>query len=343
MKKKFDDGGFFKIDPEPHLVGTTGSYYEYFPGYRMWWKAIENIERPLLTGTHPNNLARVSEGLEEWEMQKDPDPSGILRAMDKYGVDIACLLPESCMDTCGYTGRFSTNGEMAEIVESNPDRFMYQANMSPIKFKGVKNTIRELEFWAKEKKAKIFKYLCTEDTCINDPELWPFYEKCQELDIVLDIHTGMSWCPPQASKYADPILLDDVCRDFPDLKVVAFHMGYPYCDQLNMLAMGHANLYVCLSLLVPWAITAPRKFAKIIGEALRWIGKDKIIWGTDYAGFAVQVKCAVEGWREFQIPEDMQEGYGYPPISEEDRRKIFGGNLGRLLGIDTTIRRINTQ
>jgi len=281
--------------------------------------------------------------MEEWEMQKNPDPSSLLRAMDKYGVDIACLLPESCMDTCGYSGRFCTNGAMAEIVESNPERFMYQPNMSPIKFKGVKNTIRELEYWVKEKNAKIFKYLCTEDTYINDPELWPFYEKCQELDIVLDIHTGMSWCPPQASKYAHPMFLDDVCRDFHDLKIVAFHMGYPYCDQLNMLAMGHANLYVCLSLLVPWAITAPRKFAKIIGEALRWLGPDKIIWGTDYAGFAAQIKGAVEGLRDFQIPEDIQLGYGYPPITDEDRRKIFGGNLGRLLGIDTTKRRIKTN
>ena len=159
---------------------------------------------------------------------------------------------------------------------------------------------------------------------------------------MLDIHTGMSWCPPQASKYANPVFLDDVCRDFPDLKIIAFHMGYPYCDQLNMVAMGHANLYVCLSLLVPWAITAPRKFAAIIGEALRWVGPDKIIWGTDYAGFALQIKNAVEGLRDFQIPEDMQEGYGYPPITDEDRRKIFGGNLGRLLGIDTTKRRVKS-
>jgi len=36
----------------------------------------------------------------------------------------------------------------------------------------------------------------------------------------------------------------------------------------------------------------------------------------------------------------MHEGYGYPEITNEDRRKIFGGNLGRLLGIDTSKRRI---
>ena len=82
-------------------------------------------------------------------------------------------------------------------------------------------------------------------------------------------------------------------------------------------------------------MTAPSKFGKILGEALRWAGPDKITWGTDYAGFAAQIRGAAMGFRNFQIPEDLQMQYGYPPITDEDKRKIFGGNLGRLLGIDT--------
>ena len=228
---------------------------------------------------------------------------------------------------------------MAAVVESHPDRFLYPPNISPIKHKGIQNTIWELEYWVKEKGAKIFKFYPPEDTYINDPDLWPFYKKAEELDIVLDIHTGFCWVPPGKSKYALPILLDDVARDFPGLKINAFHMGYPYCDDLNMIAMGHPNVYVCLSLLIPWAASAPRKFARIIGEALRWVGPDKIIWGTDYAGFAAQVRAAVVGLREFQIPEDMRTGYGYPEITDEDRRKIFGLNLARLLGIEP-VRRV---
>ena len=92
--------------------------------------------------------------------------------------------------------------------------------------------------------------------------LWPFYERAEALGIVLDIHTGFSWVPPGKSKYAVTILLDDVARDLPQLKIVAFHMGYPYCDDLNMVAMGHPTVHVCLSLLVPWALTAPWKFAR---------------------------------------------------------------------------------
>lgn len=334
MSVEFEKDSFFKIDPEPHLIGNLDQV-SHFPGVKMWWNAIEAIRRPLLTGTPPESFA----GMEPWEMEKSSDPAMLLKAMDKYGVDIACLLPESMMDTTGYTTRWCTNGEMAKIVESNPDRFLYQPNLSPIKHKGIKNTIWELEYWVKEKGAGIFKYYPPEDTYINDQQLWPFYARAEELGIVLDIHTGFCWVPPGKSKYALPILIDDVARDFPELKINAFHMGYPYCDDLNMVAMGHPNVYVCLSLLVPWAIGAPRKFAKIIGEALRWVGPDKIIWGTDYAGYGVQIRSAVMGLRSFQIPEDMQKDYGYPAITDEDRAKIFGGNLGRLMGIDTSKRR----
>jgi len=337
MGKKYFDDGFFKIDPECHLIGDMKPI-NHFPGVKMWWRAIEGIMRPMMQGAPE----KYYEMLEPWELQKSSDPKNIIRAMDKYGVDIACLLPESMMDTTGYSSRWCTNGNAWKAVQKHPDRFIIQPNLSPIKHRGIDNAIWEMEYWV-EYGAKLFKYYPPEDTYINDPELWPFYKRAEELDIVLDIHTGFSWVPPGKSKYCLPIQLDDVARDFPDLKLVAFHMGYPYCDDLNMIAMGHPNVYLCLSLLVPWAITAPYKFGKILGEAMRFVGPDRIIWGTDSAGYGAQIGAAVMGLRNFQIPEELQQQYGYLPLTDEDKRKIFGGNLAGLLGIDPTIRRIGKK
>ena len=141
----FAKDNYFKIDPEAHLIGDM-TPLNHFPGVQMWWRAIANIARPLIMGTPLADLAL----LEQREMVKDHDPANLLWAMDKYGVDIACLLPESMMDTTGYTSRWVSNGDMAKVVESNPERFMYQPNVSPIKRKGVNNTIWELEYWVKE-------------------------------------------------------------------------------------------------------------------------------------------------------------------------------------------------
>lgn len=335
MSQEFVKDDYFKIDPEAHLMGDKKSIAHY-PGVQMWWKAGEGITRSLNTGI-PD---KYREGLDPDEIDNNPDPAVMLKAMDKYGVDIACLLPEAMMETTNYTKRWCSNDDMVELVQAHPDRFIYEPNLSPVKFRGVKNAIWELEFWTKERGARIYKFYAPEDTYINDPELWPLYEKVQELGVVLDFHTGFSWVPPGKSKYALPILLDDVARDFPEMKIVAFHMGYPYCQDLNMVAMAHPNVYPCLSLLLPWALGAPRKFAKILGEAIRCVGTERIIWGVDYAGFPWQYKFSVEALREFQFPEDMQEGYGYPALTEKDRRLIFGENLAGLLGIDASKRRV---
>jgi len=335
MGKEFKKDDYFKIDPEFHLIGDM-EHISYFPGVKMWWRSTEGITPALSTGIKPS----VKEGLEPWEFEKQNDPKRLIQMLDKYGVDIACLLPESMMDTTGYTTRWCSNGDMAKVVDQYPDRFLYEPNLSPILHKGVKNTIWEMEYWVKERGARIFKFFPSEDTYINNPELWPFYEKAQELAIILCIHTGFCWTPPGRAKFTLPVLLDDVATDFPELKLVAFHMGYPRCDDLNMVAMGHPNVYLSLSLLLPWALGAPRKFGKILGEGLRFAGPDRIIWGTDSPGFSFQVKFSVQGMREFQISKDLQEQYGYPEITDEIRRKIFGGNLGKLLGIDTTKRRV---
>ncbi len=327
------EDGFFKIDSECHIIGDM-ELINHFLGIQMWWNAIDGIMRPTIQGAPSEYMST----LEPWELQKSTDPENILRAMDKYGVDVACILPESMMDTTGYSSRWCTNGDAWKAVQNHPDRFIINPNISPIKKRGVQNAIGEMEYWV-DKGAKIFKYYSPEDTYINDPELWPFYKRAEELGVVLCLHVGFSWVPPGKSTYCYPTQIDDVALDFLNLKIVAFHMGYPFTDAMNMVALGHPSVYLCLSLLVPWAISAPYKFAHILGEAIRFVAPDRIIWGTDSAGYGAQISAASIGLTDFQIPEELQWKYGYLPLSDEDKRKIFGENLGKLLGIDTTKRR----
>jgi len=316
---KKDD--FFKIDVECHLVGHR-EYISYFPGVKMWWQGIAGVTRPL---SYPMQLSPDL-------LQVTENPEDLLAAMDRFGVDMACIIPEAMMDTTGYACRWTSNGEVAAICEKYPDRFINTPNVGPLKMRG-KNALWELEHLVKERNAKMIKFYPPEDTYINDEAIYPFYEKCVELKIPVAIHTGFCWVPPGRSKYCDPKLLDDVATDFPELTIIAFHAGWPYPDVLNLVGATHPNVYIGLNLLLPWAVVSPRRFAKLIGEAYRYVGPDRIVWGSDSAGFIVQIWTAVVGLVDFQIPEDMQEEYGYPELTEEDKAKIFGLNMARVLKI----------
>jgi predicted TIM-barrel fold metal-dependent hydrolase len=127
---------FFKIDSECHIIGDMG-LINHFPGIQMCWNAIDGIMRPTIQGAPSEYMST----LEPWELQKSTDPENILRAMDKYGVDVACILPESMMDTTGYSSRWCTNGDAWKAVQTHPDRFIINPNISPIKKRGVQNAI----------------------------------------------------------------------------------------------------------------------------------------------------------------------------------------------------------
>ncbi len=323
----FIKDNFFKVDVEMHIVGDMTSI-EYYPGVKAWWQGLAGVTRSFMTGLKPEHFPSAE------EITKRDEPEAIIEWMDTYGVDVACVIPESMMDTTGYATRWVTNGQAAEVCERHPDRLLLTPNVGPVKIRGMKNVLWELEYLVKERNARMVKVYPPEDLPLNDPEMYPLYEKAGELGIPVAVHTGWCWVPPGVSYNCLPVLLDQVATDFPEVNFIAFHAGYPHFLELALSAAVHPNIYYGLNLLVPWAATAPRRFAEILGEALRFVGPDRIVWGTDCAGFGMQVWGAVRGLCEFEMPEDMCEGYGYPQLTDGDRAKIFGLNMAKILGIE---------
>ncbi|MFN8544460.1 MAG: amidohydrolase family protein [Candidatus Binatia bacterium] len=308
---------------ECHLMNEQAlAEMAYYPGFQRWWSSVDGVVgvwagRKLSGGgdmPHPRAHALV-----EW--------------MDKAGVDVGFALRESMMDVSGYATCMSTNGFVLQDIEPYTDRLYLEANVGPVLRRGVKHAIWELEYLVKERNAKLCKvYQPEDDGPLNDKRMWPFYEKAQELGVPLTIHTGMAYVLPQPTRYTLPILLDDILLDFPGLKVIAYHMGWPYHEELFGLAGKHPNLYISISGIVGWFARAPYRGYHMIGEAIDWAGPDKIVMGFDLA-FDDMPKV-VDWVRTFQIPEELQQGWGYKPITEEVRGKILGLNLARLAGID---------
>jgi predicted TIM-barrel fold metal-dependent hydrolase len=252
--------------------------------------------------------------------------------MDEAGVDVAFGLREAMMDVAGYATCMSTNAFILKEIEPYPERMYLEANCGPILRRGVENAIWELEYLVKERDARLCKVYAPEDGPLNDRGLWPFYEKACELDVPLTVHTGMSYVVPQPTKFTLPLLLDDVCLDFPDLKIIAYHMGWPYHEELMGLAGKHQNLYLSLSGIIGWLARAPYRGYHMIGEALQWVSSEKIVMGLDLP--FDDTKRVVDYVRTLEMPAELQEKWGYPEITDEIRANILGLNLAKLAKLD---------
>ena len=324
----------FIFDCECHMLPSTDDL-RHFPLYKQNRQALINLVRRL----EPKSIYNVKEIRSFEETRKlrkrrigySPGESAdaLIEVMDNAGVSMACVLPESMLPMTGYTRMESTNGWLANEIEKYPDRLVGVCNVGPMIHRGVKNAIWELEYLIKEKNFKAVKFYPVDDTPINNKELWPYYEKIQELGVPVFIHTGFSYCIPGRSNHANPWLLEDVCEDFPDLTILAYHLGYPFCEALNMCALKYSNLYIGTSLLPYFGRGMSRKAQKLIGDAIMWAGSKKLIWGTDLGAN----KDEVDILSNFQISEEVQEAYGYDPISQEDRENWAGLNLARVLNI----------
>ncbi len=204
----------------------------YYPNTQRWWDSVDGVMRAWsgrdLSGEWPHPLA-----------------SELIKYMDEAGVDVCFALREGMMDISGHTVAMSTNAFMMQQIEPYPERMYLEAMVGPIIRRGLEHAIWELEYLVKEGNAKLCKvYAPEDDGPLDDKRLWPFYEKACELDIALTMHTGMSYVVPQPNYRTHPNTLDRVLLDFPDLKIIAYHMGWPHTEELIGLAGKHQNLHL---------------------------------------------------------------------------------------------------
>jgi hypothetical protein len=307
---------------ECHLMNDQSlAEMSYYPAFQRWWESVDGVMR-----------AWANRDLKGGADMPHPTAAELVKYMDIAGVDVCFALRESMMDLSGHTSCMSTNAFILSQIEPYPDRLFLECNVGPVLRRGVKNAIWELEYLVTQRNAKLCKVYAPEDGFLNDAKMWPFYEKACELDITLTIHTGMSYVVPQPNKYTHPVLLDDICLDFPDLRIIAYHMGWPYHEELIGLAGKHKNLYVSLSGIIGWLARAPYRGYHMIGETLQWAGEDKIVMGLDLP--FDDMKRVVDYVRTLEMPEELQEKWGYPEITDEMRGKFLGTTLARLAKIE---------
>ncbi len=113
----------------------------------------------------------------------------------------------------------------------------------------------------------------------NDRALYPAYEVCRARGVPVVVHCGTSSFPGSTNGYADPVLLDEVLRDFPTLNVVLAHGGRGWWyDAAAFLALSRKTVWIELSGLPPRRL--PEYYARYDFARLC----RRFIFGTDWPG-----------------------------------------------------------
>ncbi|MGI8531225.1 MAG: amidohydrolase family protein [Geodermatophilaceae bacterium] len=200
------------------------------------------------------------------------DPAGFSRLLDGQGVDHAFLMCEYSPKATGI----QPIEDLLPIAEYDPDRIHLIANLNPhLHFPIVEELERQLDLGAIALKV----HPVHGGFAVNDRALYAAYELCRSAGRPVVVHCGTSSFPGSMNALADPVLLDDVLRDFPGLDVVLAHGGRGWWyDAAAFLALSNPNVWIELSGLPPARL--PQYYARSNFTRLC----RRFIFGTDWPG-----------------------------------------------------------
>ena len=213
--------------------------------------------------------------------------------------------------------RYVGNDYVAGVVRKYPEQFIGFASVDP--WKGA-IAVQELERAVNELGLRGLKLMpITQAFFPNDQRFYPLWEKCAELGVPALFHTGQTGIGAGTPgggglklKYSQPLCLDDVAADFPNLTIIMAHPAVPWQEEQLSVALHKANVYIDLS---GWS---PKYFRPVLIQYANTILQDKVLFGSDYP--LIQ-------------PDRWLEDFERLDIKEEVRRKILLENARKLLKI----------
>ena len=168
----------------------------------------------------------------------------------------------------------------------------------------------------------------------DDPKIaYPMYERARKLGIkVVQFHKGF---PITRARLEDltPLDIQQAAMDFPDLTFAVHHLALPYFEEMVYIAARFPNVSLVLSGTMHLPVIAPWEFKMYMGRILRDVGSERILWGSE-CPLLGNPQPMIEWFWNMEIDEELQDKYGFPAITETDKRRILGENQARMFGVD---------
>ena len=249
------------------------------------------------------------DSLRRWTRTASPTEelpvSATLAEMDAGGVDRALIsawvAPRNVM---------ISNDEVAGFVAESGGRFIGVGSVDISKpmaaVRDVRRCVQELGF----KAIRVLPWLW--EVPPTDRRFYPVYAACCELGVPFCTQIGHTG-PLMPSEVGRPIYLDQVALDFPELTIVAGHIGYPWTDEAIAVATKHENVFIDTS-----AYTA-RRYPPALVDFMRGHGRHKVLFGTNYPMIT---------------PAKALEGLDTLGLDEATRELFLAGNAQRVFSLN---------
>lgn len=264
-------------------------------------------------GTYQNFVNTISEdslskyGFEYKGSLKTKSFDDFIKELDETGVEKVVLQGRHGM------GFYVDNQELFDLVDKDPNRFIAFPFFDPLEGKKALDEIDTLIINGKGKGAALepgFPETGKSGYKFDDARVYPFYKKLEENDIPI-LLTYSSFALEDLDTDS-PRQLDKVAKDFPNLKIVVAHAGWPWTLENIAIALRRPNVYLSPDI---YGTRGPG--AQDYITAAKTILRDKIIFGSSYPIIPID-----------QTVELIRNEWG---LDEETLEKVFYKNAAKVL------------
>ena len=235
------------------------------------------------------------------------DPRALLDVMDRAGVWRVGLVNYPSPDVMGFDD--STNTFAAKYAQANPERLLAYGGVHARYTRDPAGDVDRLI----DQGIRLLKihppHQCFAANAYTDglDALGKIYRRCEERGLPVMVHTGTSIFPGARSKYGNPMELDDVAIDFPDLPLVMAHGGRPlYMEEAFFILRRHRRVRLDVSGI------PPSKLLEYFPRLTEIV--DRVLWGTDWPSPGVK-----------DLRQNIDQFLALP-LSDTQHRAILEGN-----------------
>lgn len=190
-------------------------------------------------------------------------PADLVAEMDANGITRSLLSIQSDGD----------RPWVADACAEYPDRFVPGLGVDP---RNGMSEIRRIDSYVAEVGVRLLRLGPWRiQKPPTDRVYWPVYVKAIELGLPVEINVGIPG-PKVPGWTQDPIYVDEVCYEFPELKVVMTHVGYPWVGTVVRNLIRWDNCYLVMNSF------APKFWPQEIVDYMRSRGRQKVMYGTEY-------------------------------------------------------------